>query len=192
MTLALAGSYAGARASDLQSKIEAARRKSAELQARLHQKRGQLNSASERERELQTQLDATNAAIGNVNAQLSDLNYQAASTQRKIEWNTIQLQAAQRSLKLHDDALNRRLVDIYENGDLSYMAVLLSAHSFTEFVERWQDLQLLINANETAVRERKAAAEKVASVQADLQRVQMQLQQEQQAQERAKNQLAAL
>ena len=192
LIFALSGTYAGARTSDLQAKIEQARRKSAELQARLHRKRGELNSASERERELQAQLDSTNAAIGNVNAQLSDLNYQAASTQRKIAWNTVQLQAAQRSLKLHDDALNRRLVNIYENGDLSYMAVLLSAHSFTQFVERWQDLQLLIDANQTAIRERKAAAEKVASVQADLQRVQMQLEQEQQAQERAKNQLAVL
>jgi murein DD-endopeptidase MepM/ murein hydrolase activator NlpD len=192
LIFALGSTYAGARTSDLQTKIEQARRKNAAIQARLHQKRGELSSAAERERELQDQLDSTNAAIGKVNAQLAGLNYQAVSTQRKIAWNTIQLQAAQRSLKLHDDALNRRLVDIYENGNLNYLAVLLSARSFTQFVERWQDLKLLIDANETAIRERKAAAEKVASVQADLQRVQLQLQQEQQAQERAKNQLATL
>lgn len=192
LLLTFAGAASGARASTLQQKIEAARQRHAQLQARLHQKRGELNSVAAREAELQAQLASTNSAIHNVNAQLDDLDYQAASTQRKIAWNTVQLQAAQRSLKLHDDALKRRLVDIYENGDLSYLSVLLSARSFTQFVERWQDLQLLINANETAVRERKAAAARVSSVQKDLERVQMQLRAQQLAQERAKNQLSML
>ncbi len=188
----LAGSYGGAQASTLQQRIEQARQKHAQIQARLHQKRVQLSGVAERERELQAQLDSTNSAIRDVNSQLADLNYQAASTERKIAWNTIQLDAAEKSLKLHDAALNRRLVDIYENGDLSYLAVLLSAHSFTQFVERWQDLQLLIHANEVAVRERKAAAEKVAAVQTDLERTKMQLETQQIAQQHAQNRLAML
>jgi murein DD-endopeptidase MepM/ murein hydrolase activator NlpD len=70
--------------------------------------------------------------------------------------------------------------------------VLLSARSFTEFVERWEDLRLLINANELAVRERKSAAAKVQTVQNDLQRTQQELQSQQLAQQRAQNQLASL
>ncbi len=189
--LALVPSYTQARTS-LQQRIEAERQKSQALQARLHQKRVELNQASSHENDLQTQLDQTNAAIHEVNARLGDLNAQTESTRRKIAWNTIQLDAAQKSLTLHDDALKRRLVDIYENGDLSYAAVLLSAHSFTEFVERWEDLRLLIDANETAVRARKVAAAKVSAVQADLVRTQQQLQAQQLAQQRAQNQLATL
>ena len=78
--------------------------------------------------------------------------------ERKLDWNS---RSARRraaiAAQLHDDLLRKRLVDIYENGDLSYAEVLLSARSFTEFVERWEDLRLLINANEEAVRERRAA-----------------------------------
>lgn len=191
LMLALVPSYTQARTS-LQQRIEAERQKSQALQARLHQKRVELNQASSHENDLQTQLDQTNAAIHEVNARLGDLNAQTESTRRKIAWNTIQLDAAQKSLTLHDDALKRRLVDIYENGDLSYAAVLLSAHSFTEFVERWEDLRLLIDANETAVRARKVAAAKVSAVQADLVRTQQQLQAQQLAQQRAQNQLATL
>lgn len=192
--LSVAPGFAVARTSPsaLQKRIEAERKKSEALHARLHQKRVELNTFAARESDLQAQLDHTNNAISDVNAHLADLNYETASTQRKLAWNTIQLQAAEHSLKLHDDALKRRLVDIYENGDLSYAAVLLSAHSFQEFVERWADLRLLINANEQAVRERKAAEARVASVQAGLQRAQLELQAQQQAQQRARNQLAML
>ena len=88
--------------------------------------------------------------------------------------------------------LKRRLVDIYENGDLSYVDALIAAHSFSEFVERWEDLRLLIAANQRAVRARKVAEARVAVVEADLERTRMQLQQEEQAQEEARSQLDSL
>ena len=49
---------------------------------------------------------------------------------------------------------------MYENGDLGYLNVLISARSFSEFVERWEDLRLLIAANQRTVRARKRAAER--------------------------------
>jgi murein DD-endopeptidase MepM/ murein hydrolase activator NlpD len=181
-----------AKQSTLQQRIHAERLKAAALHAKLHQKRAELNAATVRVQGLQAQLDQTNAAIGSVQARIGDLSTQENSTQRKVDWNTVQLRAAQASFKLHDDALRRRLVDIYENGDLSYASVLLSARSFSEFVERWTDLQLLIGANETAVRDRKSAEEKVAAVEADLERTQMQLDDERSDQQRAENQLSTL
>jgi len=192
MMLVLVPAGVHAKGTTLQQRIDAQRHKTALLQAKLHAKRAQLNAATVQVRGLQSQLEQTNAAIGNVNARIDDLSTQERSTQRKVDWNTVQLNAAQRSLKLHDAALQRRLVDIYENGDLSYAAVLLSAHSFTEFVERWEDLRLLINANETAVRDRRAAEQRVAYVQAALQRTQMELEDEEADQQRARNQLSAL
>ena len=183
---------AGAKVSAIQQKIEAQRRKAEALQAQLHAKKMELQRKQAVVHDLQSQLDATNAAIGQVSAHIDDLDSQERSTRHKADWNSIQLDAAQRSLRTHDGALKQRLVEIYENGDLSYVDVLLSAHSFTEFVERWEDLRLILAANEKAVRERKAAAQKVASVQAELNRTQIELSSEEQGQARAKNQLSAL
>ena len=127
--------------------------------------------------DLQRQLGETNAAIGQVNGQSIRLDDQAhlrrsagsigtpsSSTRRK------------RSLQLHDALLKRRLVDIYEYGDLGYVNVLISARSFSEFVERWEDLRLLIAANERTVRARKAAEARVATIEADLERTRLELQ----------------
>jgi len=192
LVLALAPTFATAKGPTLAQKIEAARLKAQALHARLHQKRAELNAATVKVQGLQSQLNETNGAISQVNARLGDLRAQSRSTQNKIDWNTVQLNAAERSLRLHDAELKKRLVDIYENGDLSYAAVLLSAHSFSEFVERWEDLRLLINSNEVAVRERRAAERAVASIQQNLQRTQMELAQSRQAQALARTQLGAL
>jgi murein DD-endopeptidase MepM/ murein hydrolase activator NlpD len=187
----LFGSAAGS-PQTIQQRIDAERGKAAKTHAALQTKRSQLHAVTRRYNDLQQQLGETNAAIGAVDARIGGLDAQAASTQRRIDWNTIQLAAAQRSLKLHDEMLRRRLVDIYENGDLSYLNVLVSARSFSDFVERWEDLRLLIATNERAVRARKRAESMVAAVAADLERTRLQLQQEQEAQAQARNQLDTL
>lgn len=178
--------------STLNARIEAQRKKTEALHEQLHRKRGELAAATVRVTNLQGQLDQTNAAIAGVNATIGDLAAQERSTQRRLWWNTIQLDAAQKTLKLHDDLLKHRLVDAYEHGDLGYLSVLLASKSFTDFVERWEDLRLLIAANQRAVRDRKAAESKVASAQRNLESAQQELQSQEQAQQRAKNQLDTL
>ena len=142
--------------------------------------------------DLAAQLHETNVAIAGVSARIGGLDEQAAATQRHIDWNSVQLDAARASLKRHDDMLRRRLVDIYENGELGYLNVLISAQSFSDFVERWEDLRLLIAANQHAVRARRDAERRVAAVEAALEATRVQLEQEQQAQVEARNQLDTL
>ncbi len=173
-------------------KIEAQRQKAQAARAQLHQKRTELHYATLKVNDLQTQLAQTNSAISRVNGRLDDLAAQQRSTERKLWWNTIQLQAARKSLKLHDDMLKRRLVDSYEHGDMGYLSVLLASKSFTDFVERWEDLRLIVAANQRAVKTRKAAERKVAGAQANLQAAQAMLAQQDEAQRRARNQLDTL
>ena len=178
--------------STISQKIEAQRKRTEALHSRLAQKRGELRNATVRVSNLQAQLDQTNASIAQVNARLDDLNSQQRSTERKLWWNTIQLNAAKKTLQLHDTLLRRRLVDVYEHGDLGYASVLLASRSFSDFVERWEDLRLLIAANQRAVRARRAAESKVSGAQANLVATQVALQTQAQEQQRAQNQLDTL
>jgi murein DD-endopeptidase MepM/ murein hydrolase activator NlpD len=99
--------------------------------------------------------------IGNINAGIN-------STQRKLAWNKIQLAAAQKTLQTHNDALKRRLISAYEYGDLGYLAVLMQAKSFGDFIERWNDVGYVIKANETTIRARRSDAQHVESIQTGL------------------------
>jgi murein DD-endopeptidase MepM/ murein hydrolase activator NlpD len=183
---------AGASGPTIEQRIAAQRARAQQLQMRLHAKRVELGEATLHYQDLQQQLSQTNAAIGEVNGRIDSLAAQQESTQRRIAWNAIQLDAARRSLLLHDELLKRRLVDIYEYGDLSYADALIAARSFSEFVERWEDLRLLIAANQRAVRARKAAETRVATIEAELEGTRLQLQQQEQAQDEARSQLGSL
>jgi peptidoglycan hydrolase CwlO-like protein len=80
----------------------------------------------------------------------------------------VQLDAAQKTLARHNDALKRRLIQAYEYGDLGYLAVLLEAKSFGDFLERWNDVAFVVKANETTIRARRADAEHVEAIQTGL------------------------
>ncbi len=138
------------------------------LHARLDRKRDQLHFQELREQDLARQLGETNASIADVNAHLDAIDARMRHTERRLAWNQVQLDAAQATLARHDDALKRRLVDAYERGDLGYINVLLSATSFNDFSERWQDIRYLIAANEQTVRERRAAERDVARARGNL------------------------
>ena len=112
--------------------------------------------------DLQRQLAQTNSGIERVSASLEVLTAEVHHNERKLAWNQVQLRAAQTTLARHDDALKRRLIDVYERGDVGYANVLFSATSFSDFAERWDDIGYLIAANQRTIRQRRAAEQGVA------------------------------
>jgi murein DD-endopeptidase MepM/ murein hydrolase activator NlpD len=173
-------------------KIKAAQAKAATLQRKLHEKRLELNEATNKVNDLQGQLDQTNSAISEVNTRIGELSAGEHTTQARLSWNAVQLRAAQRSLNLQDELLRKRLISIYENGDVSYLSVLLSSNSFSEFVERWEDMRLLVKANERTVHARLNAARKVAGIESALLSTEQALELEHQQQAQAQTELSAL
>jgi len=182
---ATTGTATGTSISSRQAEIEATHK-------RLGQKRDLLHFQELRSQDLQHQLDETNSSITRVAATLDQLEGQVHWNERRLAWNRIQLTAAEVTLQRHNDALRRRLVDAYERGDLGYVNVLLSATSFSDFVERWDDIRYLIAANVRTVRARRAAEHAVSSARENLQSEQLALSDAVGRQQQAKYQLAGL
>jgi len=183
---------AATRHSTIDDRIREQQQHMHEVQRLLHQKRSELQNAQVKVRDLQSQLDSTRSAIETTRQRLYALERQTRSVEAKLAWNKRQLEAAQASLNLHREALEHRLVAMYEKGDLGYLDVLLGASSFSDFVERWDDLRMIVHANQETVRERRAAEQRVASLQRDLEGTAAQLAFARQQQEQAQRQLNAL
>lgn len=190
LLIAISPSAGGARVTT--DKIKAKQAKIHQTHTKLQQKRGQLEAARARSADLQHQLSETNGAIGQVQGRLGALSAQVHQNELRLAWNKRQLVAAQSTLARHNDALKRRLVDAYEHGELGYLNVLLASSSFSDFVERWDDIRFLVAANQRTVRQRKAAEQRVAGIQrrfeADRSRLEASVAREQQV----RSQLAAL
>ena len=179
-------------ASRLTERIREQQQRVERHQRQLEQGRAALRLAKLREGDLSRQLAETNHAIGGVSARLDDLSAQVHVNQRRLAWNQVQLQAAQATLRRHNDAYRKRLVQIYEHGDTGYLSVLLGATSFSEFVERYHDLQLVVRTDQKAIAERKAAEKTVRAVQAQLEGTQLELEGLARQQEQARMQLQGL
>lgn len=167
---------AGYGKSRIDDKIQAQKAHIHAVHEKLNEKRSQLNQAKAKVGSISAELADTNRNIASVSAHLGDITAQVKSTQRKLDWNKIQLAAAQATLRRHEDVLSRRLVDAYEHGDLGYVDVLLRARSFGDFVERWNDVRYLIKANEATIRARKADEKKVVGIQSRLLGIRSELQ----------------
>ncbi len=167
----LAGSVASAaapRSSALDAKIKAQQAKLHVVHAQLNQKRGELDAAQAKVGTISQQLDIANRNIAAVESTIGTLRARMHTTQHNLAWNRLQLDAAQRTLQRHNDALKGRLIAAYEYGDLGYLAVLLEAKSFGDFVERWNDVGYVVKANEATIRQRRADAARVGAIQAGL------------------------
>lgn len=163
-----------------------------EIQRQLREKRYQLHFRELHSRDLQHQLQETNQSISRVSASLESLNAEIRGNERRLLWNTKQLDAAEATLARHNNALRRRLVDAYERGDVDYLDVLFSATSFSDFVERWDDIRFLIAANQRTVRERLAAERAVSAAQRRLESERVELSNSVRRQQADRSQLAGL
>jgi murein DD-endopeptidase MepM/ murein hydrolase activator NlpD len=176
LLLALAASPPGfaatpkpsARASALDAKIKAQQARLHEVHLKLNAKRDVLGAAKAKVGTIAEQLAIANRNISSVQSQIAFLNAKMHTTESNLAWTKLQLAAAQKTLARHNDALKRRLIQAYEYGDLGYLAVLLQARSFGDFLERWNDVSYVVKANEATIRQRRADAQHVAAIETGL------------------------
>jgi murein DD-endopeptidase MepM/ murein hydrolase activator NlpD len=174
------------------SKIQQQQQKIHAAHERLIHERGHLQGVQLQVSTISQQLAQTNTNMRAVNARLDDVRAHTASTQRKLQWTRVQLDAARTTVARHDDVLKRRLVDAYEHPDLGYMDVLLESRSFADFVERWNDVRFIIKANEATIRERRTAEAHVASIETSLVSAETELEDQQRAADEERQALTAL
>lgn len=155
-------------AARIDDKIKAEQRKLETVKAQLKVKRSELENATAKVDSIAEQLALTARNIAAVQAHLAEIDAGMEFTRRKLNVNRVQLAAAQASLQRHNEALKRRLIDAYEVGDLGYLAVMLQAKSFGDFIDRWNDIRFVILANQATVRARRADAERVAAIRTSL------------------------
>jgi murein DD-endopeptidase MepM/ murein hydrolase activator NlpD len=164
----VAPGFASTKTSALDAKIRAQQAKLHDVHLQLNEKRGVLGAAQAKVGTIAEQLAIANRNISSVQGQIAFLNAKMHTTESNLAWTKVQLDAAQKTLARHNDALKRRLIQAYEYGDLGYLAVLLEARSFGDFLERWNDVAYVVKANEVTIRARRVDAQHVEAIETGL------------------------
>ena len=141
---------------NVQQQMEMQQNKAAQAQQ-------QVDSVSEQLRTIQVNLDT---AASEYNSILSKL----AATEHQITVNTALLAKVEKNLAERSQILNKRMRDIYKNGQVNYLDVLFGANDFADFTTRAELLKRVINLDVNLVSQVKAERELVVQKRAELER----------------------
>lgn len=172
--------------------VRAHQRRLDAIRARLHEKQAELQRAAAAAVDLHAQLAETRSAIGSADRELDVLDARVAASRRKLAWEQLQLAAAEASARRHEEAYRHRIVQIYEHGELSYLEFLLQSRTFSEFAERFEDLRLLVAADQRTVVERQRARRVLARREAAVEQTTVSLESDLAAEEQTRTRLDAL
>lgn len=124
-------------------------------------KRAELNNVRQRMEKMQERKAAARQRAESANAQLSEvmtslnalqmqaneLQKKSNSLQEKIDENQLQLTKKQQEVDKRIHIYQERLRDIYINGQINYLDVLLGAKDFSDFSSRMYLLQKIISSD---------------------------------------------
>ncbi len=141
---------------DIQQQMQQHQQKAAQAQQKV-------SSVSEQLRLIQTDLDG---ALADYNA----IQSRRAYTEQQIALNKDILAKAEKSLAERTRILNKRIRDIYQNGQVSYLDVLLGATDFGDFTTRADLLKRVLAQDATLITKVKLERELVTQKKAELER----------------------
>ncbi|SFL45897.1 murein hydrolase activator EnvC family protein [Pelosinus propionicus] len=120
-----------------------------------------VNSVADQLHKVQMELDN---AQGDYNA----IQAKRSATEELIAVNTTVLAKAEKNLSERSLVLNKRIRDIYQNGQLSYLDVLFGANDFSDFTTRMDLLKRIMNKDIELIIKVKAERELVLQKRAEL------------------------
>lgn len=97
----------------------------------------QLDQENKTINDLKNDIEEQGQKLNALNLQLTDVNLQLNQTAQQLE-------DAEARVKSRDKLLKSRLRLMYMNGSVSYLDVLLSATSFSDFLDRFHSLQTIV------------------------------------------------
>ena len=144
-----------------QQQLDSIQRQVEEQQQKAENARRKEQTVAEQLRAIQAELDVAQGEYDSVNDMLAD-------TEQQIKANTELAAQLTKKLEAQRKILERRIRDIYKNGQVNYIDVLLGAKDFNDFVTRMDLLKRILAYDATLIQGTKADREKLNRAKAQL------------------------
>jgi len=144
-----------------QRQLEDIQRQMQQQQNRAAQAQRQVNTLADQLQVIQVDYDS---AVGDYKS----ITDKRTATEQQIRTNTELLAKTEKDLAERSRILNKRMRDIYENGQISYLDVLVGAADFRDFATRIDILQRVLKQDVNLITKVKAERELVVQTRAQL------------------------
>ncbi len=143
------------------SEIDDKRAELSEVQQKMQEMETRRDAAREEAEAASASLDEVMGRLRELQAQSDELTRKSDALQSSIDNNQAQLDAKKRELDERMQIYGRRLRNIYMNGQLNYLDILLGATDFTEFSSRMYLLQKIIARDVAMLEDIKKSTEEI-------------------------------
>ena len=152
-----------AQADDLEEQLADLQRQAERQQEITNEAAAKVESVSERLRAIQEELRTASAAY-------KEVKFQLDAVEGKIDENTALLTRTEADLKVKNQKLQKRVRDIYINGQISYVDVLFGAKDFSDLMTRMDILKRIIKHDYDLIMKVKQEKEIVVTARAQLEK----------------------
>ncbi|MFA4884359.1 MAG: peptidoglycan DD-metalloendopeptidase family protein [Desulfotomaculaceae bacterium] len=135
----------------------------------LEQKKTEVDQARGVVTDYAGQVSYLNSQINERNLQLKDLEDNLARTTEKQRQTEVDLKEAALKLDQSTEMLNKRVRDMYEVGNVSYLEVLFEARDFSDFINRLEMLKRVVQQDVSTIDQVKADRQRLDNKKANLQ-----------------------
>lgn len=153
--------------SDLQKKIQNSQNKKKEIKK-------DINEKTQQKKSIQEEIKAYDAQISVLNSEISDMNAKIAQDDAVISKVQTELNEATERAEKQYETYKERIRVMYENGNESYLDVLLKAESFSDFLNRYEIVKQITEYDNNMVSKMEQTKKTIADNKAQLEQVRAQ------------------
>lgn len=163
------------------SALSKAKNKKSEAQTALDNANADIENIQSQQQELQSQIDALDADLVNIIMNLDILEGELSDKQTELDDVTAQLAQAQEDEQNQYDAMKKRIVYMYENGDDSYIEALVGATDFSDLLNRLEYAQQIYDYDRNLLTQYQETVQQVADLKSQVETEKAELEEVQQS-----------
>lgn len=163
------------------SALSKAKNKKSEVQTALDNANADIENIQSQQQELQSQIDALDADLVNIIMNLDILEGELSDKQTELDNVTAQLAQAQEDEQNQYDAMKKRIVYMYENGDDSYIEALVGATDFSDLLNRLEYAQQIYDYDRNLLTQYQETVQQVADLKSQVETEKAELEEVQQS-----------
>lgn len=163
------------------SALSKAKNKKSEAQTALDNANADIENIQSKQQELQSQIDALDADLVNIIMNLDILEGELSDKQTELDNVTAQLAQAQEDEQNQYDAMKKRIVYMYENGDDSYIEALVGATDFSDLLNRLEYAQQIYDYDRNLLTQYQETVQQVADLKSQVETEKAELEEVQQS-----------
>ena len=158
---------------ELEAKHQEIQSKSSGIENEINEKTDQIETLQVEQQQVNTEINRIDQAIGDTTTKISEKNAQIDEKNVEIEKLNLEIDELIKRIEERNELLKERAVSYQESGGMvSYIDVLVGAQSFSDFIDRVGAVAVILDADQSILKEQNADKEaleqKQAKVKSDL------------------------